>query len=157
MSVKGLMIDPGSKTPIVILRDADGDKVLPIWIGSFEANAIAMHLEEVTAPRPMTHDLLAGLVHDLGGSLDRILICDLRENTFFAQLSIRRNEELVEVDARPSDAIALALRLDAPIYVTQAVLTKAQMPESQEAVPDDKQIREWLEQADQEDFGKYEM
>jgi len=158
MAVKGLMLDPGSNVPIVILQDESGEKTLPIWIGTFEANAIAMHLEEVTPPRPMTHDLLAGLLGDLQATLHRVLICDLRDNTFFAQLSIEsEGAPEVEMDARPSDAIALALRLGTPIYVRQSVLDKAQMPEVQESLPDDQQIREWLEQADSEDFGKYEM
>jgi len=157
MRVKGLMLDPGSSVPIVILADEGGERALPIWIGPFEANAIAMRLEGVAPPRPMTHDLFASSLGELDARLEKVTISDLRENTFFAILSVASDGTQREIDARPSDAIALALRLGAPIYVEQVVLEKARLPEVQEAMPDKERIREWLERADSDDFGDYEM
>src|ERR1700742_4128248 len=106
MSIKGLMVDPITNTPIVILRDKDGERVLPIWVGVFEANAIALQIENVSTPRPMTHDLLRNVISDLKGSVERIVVTDLKENTFYALIYLRVAGEIVAVDARPSDAIA---------------------------------------------------
>src|SRR4029078_11311400 len=125
MSIKGLMVDPITNTPIVILRDKDGQRVLPIWVGIFEANAIALQIENVATPRPMTHDLLRNVIQDLNASVQKIVVCDLQENTFYALIYLLLNGEVVAIDARPSDAIALALRTRAPIYVEESVIDNA--------------------------------
>src|SRR5215210_4239457 len=125
MSIKGLMVDPITNTPIVILRDKDGEKVLPIWVGLFEANAIALQIENVETPRPMTHDLLRNVIADLKASVQKIVVCDLQENTFYALIYLSLNGDTVAVDARPSDAIALALRTRAPIFVEDTVIDNA--------------------------------
>src|SRR5574342_743440 len=121
MTIKGLMVDPITNMPIVILKDKEGDRVLPIWVGIFEANAIALQLENITTPRPMTHDLLRNMISELDARVIRIVINDLRDSTFFAQIRLLTGEKTLEVDARPSDAIALALRTEAPIFVAQSV------------------------------------
>src|SRR5919205_4139415 len=119
MTIKGLMVDPITNMPIVILRDKEGQKVLPIWVGIFEANAIALQIENIATPRPMTHDLLRNIITDLDGRVDRIVVSDLKENTFYAIVHLTVRGERVAVDARPSDAIALALRTRAPILVEE--------------------------------------
>src|ERR687898_893664 len=125
MTIKGLMVDPITNTPIVILRDKDGQKVLPIWVGIFEANAIALQIENIATPRPMTHDLLRNIITDLEGHVDRVVVSDLKDNTFYAIIHLTVRGERVAVDARPSDAIALALRTRAPILVEEAVIANA--------------------------------
>ena len=125
MSIKGLMVDPVTNTPIVILRDKDGQKVLPIWVGIFEANAIALQIENIATPRPMTHDLLRNVIHDLKAEVEKIVVCDLQENTFYALIYLGLNGGTVAIDARPSDAIALALRAKCRIRVTEDVLARA--------------------------------
>src|SRR5215204_1994955 len=117
VTIKGLMVDPITNMPIIILRDKDGQRVLPIWVGVFEANAIAVQIENVTLPRPMTHDLLRNVIADLRGEVQRIIVSDLRHNTFYATIELLVQGERVAIDARPSDAIALALRAKAPIFV----------------------------------------
>ena len=124
MSIKGLMVDPVTNMPIVLLRDADNQRVLPIWVGPVEANAIALQIENVSPPRPMTHDLLRHLLTELGATLQRVVIADLRESTFYAYLELQRGEETIFVDARPSDAIALAIRTKAPVFVDTKVLDR---------------------------------
>src|SRR5215510_3102584 len=121
MTIKGLMVDPVTNVPIILLRDSDGQKVLPIWVGVFEANAIALQIENVSTPRPMTHDLLRNVITDLKGSVERVVVTDLKENTFYALIYLKVGGEIVAIDARPSDAIALALRAKAPIFVEEAV------------------------------------
>src|SRR4029450_10474874 len=125
MKVKGLMVDPITNMPIVILRDKDGQHVLPIWVGIFEANAIALQIENISTPRPMTHDLLRNVIHDLNASVQKIVVCDLQENPFFALIYLSLNGGTVAIDARPSDAIALALRTRAPIFVEETVIDNA--------------------------------
>jgi uncharacterized protein len=120
MTIKGLMIDPVTSTPIVVLRDLEGQRVLPIWVGVFEANAIAVQIENVTLPRPMTHDLLRNVISDLHAEVERIVVNDLRDNTFFAIIQLIVQGERVTVDARPSDAIALALRARTTSLTTRA-------------------------------------
>src|SRR6188474_2505819 len=110
MNIKGLMIDPITNMPIIILRDQEGQRVLPIWVGIFEANAIALQIENVTTQRPMTHDLLRNVIADLKATVERIVVCDVQDNTFYALIYVTRNGETMAIDARPSDAIALALR-----------------------------------------------
>jgi hypothetical protein len=156
MSIKGLMLDPVSNSPIVVLKDDAEKFFLPIWVGIFEANAIALQLENVSTPRPMTHDLLRNMISELDARVTRVVINDLRDSTFFAQIRVITGERTLELDARPSDAIALALRADAPIYVAQSVLEQAQTisPDSDDQ---DEKMKKWFEQLDSEDLGKYKM
>ncbi|MBI5376866.1 MAG: bifunctional nuclease family protein [Candidatus Schekmanbacteria bacterium] len=156
MKVNNLMLDPVSKTPIVILKDLDKKSMLPIWVGYFEATAIALELEKTVPPRPMTHDLIRNIIENMGAVVKSITINDLRNNTFYAIIGIEKNGELTEVDSRPSDAIALALRTGAPIFVEDVVLEKAKSIEIQEEGKDDK-WKELLESLKPEDFGKYKM
>jgi bifunctional DNase/RNase len=160
MSIKGLMLDPMSNSPIVVLKDDDEKLFLPIWVGIFEANAIALQLENITTPRPMTHDLLREMIQQLDARVTRIVINDLKDATFYAQirLLIRRagSEQLLEIDARPSDAIALALRTEAPIYVAQSVLDQAQTITPDGETTEEK-TKEWFENLSPEDLGKYKM
>ncbi len=157
MEVKGLMLDPASNVPIVILRNQDGSEFLPIWIGIFEANSIALKLEGVEPPRPMTHDLLANLLTSVGAVVHRIVICDLEESTFHAQIQLTSADRELAVDARPSDAIALALRVGAPIYVTEAVIHKAKAADMANRISDEEKLKKWLEDVDPDDLGKYTM
>jgi len=125
MAIKGLMVDPITNMPIILLREVEGQRVLPIWVGVFEANAIALQVENVQTPRPMTHDLLKAVIDQLGGRVERIVVCELKENTFYATLQILSAQGLLEVDARPSDAIALALRSGARIFVESSRSARA--------------------------------
>ena len=157
MTIKGLMLDPITNTPIVILKDKDGDRVLPIWVGLFEANAIALQIENVATPRPMTHDLLRNIITDLDGRVDRIVVSDLKENTFYAVVHLTVRGERVAVDARPSDAIALALRTRAPIMVEETVIENAKNVDfdSERLNPD--KVQQWLEALDPAELPKYKM
>jgi bifunctional DNase/RNase len=159
MSIKGLMLDPVSNSPIVVLKDDEEKFFLPIWVGIFEANAIALQLENVATPRPMTHDLLRNMIAELHGEVTRIVINDLRDSTFFAQIRILSGERTLEIDARPSDAIALALRTEAPIFVAQEVLDQAQTisPDGIDDEMGDKSSKKFLEELDPDDLGKYKM
>ena len=156
MEVKGLMIDPTSNNPIVILRDPQSEAFLPIWIGVFEASAIQLGLEQVESPRPRTHDLLASVVAALDAEVVKVVVQDLREQTFYAVVHLAREGGVVEVDARPSDAIALALRTGSPLYVSRDVLEKAQVGNG-EATDERERVRKLLEEMDPEDLGEYEM
>ncbi len=157
MRIKGLVLDPSSNLPIVILRDEESRLFLPIWVGAFEANAIALHLEEVEAPRPMTHDLLKTSLETLGAEVRRILISDLKDNTFYASIFLFHNQQEVTLDSRPSDAIALAIRASAPIFVARSVLEKAQAFDISSMVQDEELLKRWLEEADPAELGKYKM
>lgn len=157
MKIKGLMIDPVSNMPIIVLKDPVGDSVLPIWVGIFEANAIAMQLEKIVSPRPMTHDLLRNVIETLKARVDRVVITDLRENTFFALIHIERNGESLSIDARPSDAMALALRADVPILVEETVLNRSSVSSEDNEPDETERLRRWLETVDPEELGKYEM
>ena len=157
MTIKGLMVDPITNMPIVILKDKDGERVLPIWVGIFEANAIAMQIENVATPRPMTHDLLRNVISDLDGAVDRVVVSDLKENTFFAIIHLTVKGERVVVDARPSDAIALALRTRAPILVEETVIDNAKTVDFASEAADGERLQQWLESLDPEEMGKYKM
>jgi uncharacterized protein len=159
MTIKGLMVDPITNTPIVILRDKEGQKVLPIWVGIFEANAIALQIENISTPRPMTHDLLRNVIQDLKAEVKKIVVCDLQENTFYAliYLSLHGNGDTVAIDARPSDAIALALRTRAPIYVEETVIDHAKTVDFSTEKNDADRLHKWLESLDPDDLGKYKM
>ena len=157
MSIKGLMVDPISNMPIVILRDKEGAKTLPIWVGMFEANAIALQIENISTPRPMTHDLLRNVIHDLKASVQKVVVCDLQENTFYALIYLSLNGDTVAIDARPSDAIALALRTKAPIYVEETVIDHAKPADFSSENADSDRLHKWLESLDPDDLGKYKM
>lgn len=157
VEIKGLMLDPSSNVPIVILRDIQSQLFLPIWIGVFEANAIALRLEGIEPPRPMTHDLLRAAFEQLGGTVEKIVISDLRESTFFAIIHVRNQERSLAIDARPSDAIALALRTQSPIFVLRSVLDKAQAVDLATDATDEEKLKKWLEEISPEDLGKYTM
>src|SRR6266513_4534135 len=150
MSIKGLMVDPITNMPIVILRDKEGQRVLPIWVGIFEANAIALQIENVSTPRPMTHDLLRNVIQDLKASVQKVVVCDLQENTFFALIYLALNGETVAIDARPSDAIALALRTRAPIFVEDSVIDHAKTVDFATDKTDSDRLQKWLESLDPE-------
>jgi len=156
--IRGLMMDPSTNMPIVVLKDVGSDTVMPIWVGIFEANAIAIEIEKVSAPRPMTHDLARNLLRNMNAQLEKIVITELRDDTFFAVLWIRQDGELMTMDARPSDAIALALRADCPIFVSEQVMQSAKLnmagpPEG----PTADELRGWLEGLNDEDLGRYKM
>jgi hypothetical protein len=157
MKLRGLILDPSNDAPVVILREEEGSTFLPIWIGVFEAQAIALAVEKVELPRPMTHDLLRLLLESLEGKLSRIEIHTLDGGTYFARLVVETSGLPVHVDARPSDAIALALRVDAPIWTSKAVLAEALSTSKATDATDEERIREWLAKARPEDLGKYQM
>jgi bifunctional DNase/RNase len=157
MTIKGLMVDPITNMPIVILRDKDGQRVLPIWVGIFEANAIALQIENVPTPRPMTHDLLRNVIQDLKGSVQKIVVCDLQENTFYAVIYLSLGGDTVAIDARPSDAIALALRACAPIFVEDTVIDEAKTVDFSSEKTDSDRLHKWLESLNPDDLGKYKM
>ena len=157
MNIKGLMVDPVTNMPIVILRDKDGQKVLPIWVGIFEANAIALQIENISTPRPMTHDLLRNVIHDLKAAVQKIVVCDLQDSTFYALIYLAINGEVVAIDARPSDAIALALRTRAPIFVEETVIDNAKTVDFSSEKTDADRLHKWLESLDPDDLGKYKM
>ena len=156
MLIKGLMMDPVTNMPIVVLRDEAGERTLPIWIGMFEAHAVALQLENSSAARPMTHDLLRHMIEALGASVAEVHVIDIREGTFYALIYLKVQGEVVAVDARPSDALALALRTRAPVFVAEHVLADAkplETPSSQ----DTERLQHWLESLDPDDMGKYKM
>ena len=157
MKVKGLMWDPVSRMPIVILKTHEGESVLPIFVGLFEANAIAQQLDGSLSPRPMTHDLLGNLVEALHARVDRVVITDLRDNTFFAIIHLDKNGEKLAIDARPSDAMALALRVKVPIFVEDVVLERSSATGDEGQVDEAERLRRWLETVDPEELGLYEM
>jgi hypothetical protein len=159
MIVKGLAIDPSTNMPIVILKDLEEERALPIWVGIFEANAIALEMESVPTPRPMTHDLIKNILEETEATVLRIVVNDLKDNTFYAEIYLSLNGNEVAIDSRPSDAIALALRVDAPIYVAKKVLDEARSIDltDPELADDKEKWKEWLEDLRPEDFGKYEM
>ena len=156
MAIKGLMIDPVTNLPIIVLRDIDGERVLPIWVGAMEANAIALQIENITPPRPLTHDLLRNLLEQLGARLERVIITDLHESTFYAYLHLSGPAGPVFVDVRPSDALALALRCRAPVFVHPRVLERATSAEAAPSTMDRERLQQWLESLDPDDLG-YKM
>jgi len=162
MKVLGLTIDPVTNTPIVILKDMDNNKAIPIWIGLFEASAIATELKKIVFPRPMTHDLFSEFLKSFDVTLIRIEIVDIRSNTFFANIYLRKDGEEFTIDARPSDAIAIALRMNAPIFVDETVIEKSRNVDFGIKLNDldklkEEKIKEFLENLSVEDFGKYKM
>ncbi len=162
MKVLGLTIDPVTNTPIVILKDMDNNKAIPIWIGLFEASAIATEMKKIVFPRPLTHDLFVEFLRLFNITVSRIEIIDIRNNTFFANIYLIKDGLDYTIDARPSDAIAIALRVDAPIFVEDAVIEKSRDVDfgvklnDLDKLKEDK-IKEFLENLSAEDFGKYKM
>jgi uncharacterized protein len=156
MTIK-LMVDPITNLPIILLRDRDGQRVLPIWVGASEANAIALQIENITTPRPMTHDLLRNVIHDLKAEIRKVVVSDLKDNTFYALIHLEVNGEALAVDARPSDAIALALRARAPIFVEDRVIDNAKTNDFAPDKTDVERLQKWLESLDPDEMGKYKM
>jgi len=142
MKIRGLMMDPAANTPIIILKDVNGDSMLPIWVGPFEANAIAVEIEKLATQRPMTHDLLKNVIWEFGANVRRVVITDLIDNTFLAVIELTKAGELLLLDSRPSDAIALALRVDCPIYVNEEVIKNSSTAITEDA---DSQQDDWPE------------
>lgn len=157
MTIKGLMIDPITNMPIIVLRDRDGQRVLPIWVGVFEANAIALQMENVQTPRPMTHDLMKNLLEDLEAQVERVVVSGLKDNTFYAVIHVSSGAVSRVIDARPSDAIALALRTKSPIYVEESVIRDAKSLEHAKEPVDTSRLQKWLEGLTDEELGKYKM
>jgi bifunctional DNase/RNase len=157
VKIKGLMIDPISNLPIVILKDPNTDSVLPIWVGIFEANAIALQIESISTPRPMTHDLVRTILDTLHAKVEKVVITELKESTFYALIHVRYGDVTLHVDARPSDAIAIALRTESPIFVEEKVITKAKKVDMAKEAGESERLRKWLENLDPDDLGKYEM
>jgi bifunctional DNase/RNase len=156
MEIKGLLMDPVSNMPVVILRDRDDGMFLPIWVGIFEANAIALEMEKIATPRPMTHDLLKNVLAELGFQVERVVITELKDNTFYARIRLTHGDASWDVDSRPSDAIALALRSKAEIFVEEEVLEKSRNLRM-EGTTDPERLKKWLEEVNPEDLGKYRM
>ncbi len=157
MIVYNLTLDPITNMPVIILKDRDGDTRLPIWVGINEANAILLKLENIPSPRPMTHDLLKNVIYNLKATVEKIVVNDLVDNTFYAEIYLTINGKQTKIDARPSDAIALALRADAPIFVEDEVVRKSQVMADEGEWPDQEKLKNWLDKLKPEDFGKYEM
>jgi uncharacterized protein len=157
MKIRGLMMDPMTNMPIVVLKDSTGDSVLPIWVGIYEANAIALEIEKVTTPRPMTHDLIKVLLMGLETSIKKVVVSELRDDTFYALIWLERGGELISVDSRPSDALALALRHDCPIFVDETVLRSSKDSNHVSEKVNNEELRKWLENLNDEDLGRYKM
>ncbi len=157
MKIRGLMMDPVTNMPIVILKDAQGNSILPIWVGVYEANAIALEIEKVVTPRPMTHDLIKTLLSGLHTGVRKIVVNELKEDTFYAVIWLERDGKLISVDSRPSDALAIALRLDCPIYVDDSVLQNSKMVNTIADRVNNDELRRWLENLNDEDLGRYKM
>src|SRR5216684_3936574 len=165
MKIRGLMVDPNTNSPIVVLKDSTGDTVLPIWVGVYEANAIALEIEKVTTPRPMTHDLMKNLIIGLDTRVHKVVVSELRDDTFFAVIWMERDGKIISIDSRPSDALALALRLDCPIFVDEEVLKTSKMSTSASQTASSaglegissEDLRKWLEGLGDEDLGRYKM
>jgi uncharacterized protein len=157
MKIRGLMMDPVTNMPIVVLKDVGSDAVLPIWVGVYEANAIALEIEKVTTPRPMTHDLIKNLLLGLDTHVHKVVVNELRDDTFFAVIWMERDGKVISIDSRPSDALALALRLDCPIYVDEEVLKHSKQATASADRVSAEELRKWLEGLNDEDLGRYKM
>ena len=157
MTIRGLLMDPVSYMPIVILKDVAGESVLPIWVGVYEANAIALEMEKVSTPRPMTHDLIKNVLTGLETHVHKVVVTELREDTFFAVIWLERSGEVISIDSRPSDALALALRVDCPIFVDEVVLKNSKQAANGSDRVTAEELRKYLEGLNDEDLGKYKM
>jgi bifunctional DNase/RNase len=157
MKIRGLMMDPVTQMPIVVLKEANSDTVLPIWVGVYEANAIALEIEKVNPPRPMTHDLLKNLLVGLETQVHKVVVTELKEDTFYAVIWLQRNGQIISIDSRPSDALALALRMDCPIFVDEEVLKNSKLVANMSDRVTSEELRKWLEGLNDEDLGRYKM
>lgn len=157
MKIRGLTMDPVTQMPIVVLKDVNGATVLPIWVGIFEANAIALEIEKVSTPRPMTHDLLKTVLMGLEADVKKVVVSDLKDDTFYALIWLEKGGEMISIDSRPSDALALALRLDCPIYVEDTVLKTSKLTNTVNEKVQSDELRKWLEGLNDEDLGRYKM
>ena len=157
MKIRGLMMDPVTNMPIVILKDVNGASVLPIWVGIYEANAIALEIEKVATPRPMTHDLIKNLLLGLETHVHKVVVTELRDDTFYAVIWLEKEGQVISIDSRPSDALALALRTDCPIYVEDEVLKSSKISGTASDKVNNEELRKWLENLGDEDMGRYKM
>jgi len=157
MKIRGLMMDPVTNVPIVILKGVERDALLPIWVGVYEANAIALEIEKIATPRPMTHDLLKNVLHGLSWSVRKVVVSQLIDDTFYAIIWLEREGTLISVDSRPSDALALALRTDSPIYVEEDVIKSSKAASASQEKDSSQELKRWLENLNDEDLGKYKM
>jgi uncharacterized protein len=157
MKIRGLMMDPVTNMPIVVLKDTQGTAVLPIWVGIYEANAIALEIEKVQTPRPMTHDLLRNVFLGLDVRVQKVVVNELKDDTFYALIWVERNGEILSIDSRPSDALALALRVDCPIFVEDEVLKSSKVTSAISEKSTNEELRKWLEGLSDEDLGRYKM
>lgn len=157
MKIRGLMMDPVTNMPIVVLKDINGNSILPIWVGIYEANAIALEIEKVSTPRPMTHDLIKILLLGMSAGIRKVVVSELKDDTFYAVIWLEKEGELISVDSRPSDALALALRLDCPIFVDDSVLKSSRTAASVTDKVNNEELRRWLENLNDEDLGRYKM
>lgn len=157
MRIRGLLMDPVNNTPIVILKEANSDTVLPIWVGIYEANAIALEIEKVSTPRPMTHDLIKNVLAGLDTRVHKVVVTELKEDTFYAVIWMERDGRIISVDSRPSDALALALRVDCPIFVEDEVLKTSKKAASASDPATSEELRKWLDSLSDEDLGRYRM
>jgi uncharacterized protein len=157
MKIRGLMMDPVTNMPIVILKDAGSDAVLPIWVGIYEANAIALEIEKVATPRPMTHDLIKNVLVGLTANVHKVVVTELRDDTFYAVIWMEREGRIISIDSRPSDALALALRMDCPIFVEDGVLKNSKLAANVSDRVTSDELRKWLEGLNDEDLGRYKM
>jgi bifunctional DNase/RNase len=157
MKIRGLMMDPVTNMPIVILKDSDGSSVLPIWVGIYEANAIALEIEKVTTPRPMTHDLIRNLLLGLETRVHKVVVNDLKDDTFYALIWIEKEGQIISIDSRPSDALALALRVDCPIFVEDEVLKNSKVASAASEKVNNEELRRWLENLNDDETGRYKM
>jgi uncharacterized protein len=157
MKIRGLMMDPVTNMPIVILKDVNGTSVLPIWVGIYEANAIALEIEKVSTPRPMTHDLIKNLLLGLETRVHKVVVTELRDDTFYALIWLERDGQVISIDSRPSDALALALRADCPIFVEDDVLKSSKISGAASDKVNNEELRKWLENLNDEDMGRYKM
>jgi len=157
MKIRGLMMDPVTNMPIVILKEQSGTAVLPIWVGIYEANAIALEIEKVATPRPMTHDLIKNLLIGLEARVAKVVVNELRDDTFYAVICLEKDGQIISVDSRPSDALALALRVDCPIYVEDGVLKNSRISTAASEKVTNEELRKWLENLNDEDIVRYKM
>ncbi len=157
MKIRGLMMDPVTNMPVVVLKDSTGETVLPIWVGIYEANAIALEVEKVATPRPMTHDLIKNVLMGLEAKVHKVVVSELREDTFYAVIWLEREGRIISIDSRPSDALALALRLDCPIFVDDEVLKTSKAATNVSDRVSNDELRKWLENLNDEDLGRYKM
>src|SRR5207302_10702536 len=157
MKIRGLMMDPVTNMPVVVLKDVGGETVLPIWVGVYEANAIALEIEKVSTPRPMTHDLIKNLLLGLETRIHKVVVTELRDDTFYALIWLERDGQVISIDSRPSDALALALRTDSPIYVEEDVLKNSKISSAASDKVSNEELRKWLENLGDEDMGRSTM